>query len=220
MRRISSVFLAALFLLSSYPVVSAEDTPQGSAGESAAMVTAIEVRGNKAISTNTIISKMRTRVGIPYQATVVSDDLKRLYLLNFFSDIKIDSEPYNEGVKVIITVTERPLIASITFSGINRITLKDEKLKLQLKSREGQYLDYPTLAEDAGTLKKMYEKMGFNTAVVNYNLDTDPETNKVKVNFSVVEGGRVRIKQILTEGNKAFTRARILKLLKTKSAWL
>ena len=37
-------------------------------------ITAIEVKGNKAISTNTIISKMKTRVGIPYQENIVSDD--------------------------------------------------------------------------------------------------------------------------------------------------
>ena len=47
----------------------------------------------------------------------------------------------------------------LTFSGISRITMKDEKLKAQLKSREGQYLDYPSLAEDVRILGKMYEKM-------------------------------------------------------------
>ena len=228
MRKILFTLGLFLFVLISPFVLFADDTqkPQAASSSSAAakeqpqkLVTAVEVKGNKAISTNTIISKMKTRVGSPYQENVISDDLKRLYLLNFFSDIKIDSESYKDGLKVIITVTERPIIEKITFSGIVRITMKDEKLKEQLKSREGQYLDYPTLSEDVRILKKMYEKMGYNAAIIDYKLDTSPETNKVKIDFNVSEGKRVRIKDIIIEGNKAFTQARILKLLKTKRAW-
>ena len=228
MRKILFTLGLFLFVLISPFVLFADDTqkPQAASSPSAAakeqpqkIVTAVEIKGNKAISTNTIISKMKTRVGSPYQENVISDDLKRLYLLNFFSDIKIDSESYKDGLKVIITVTERPIIEKITFSGIVRITMKDEKLKEQLKSREGQYLDYPTLSEDVRILKKMYEKMGYNAAIIDYKLDTSPETNKVKIDFNVSEGKRVRIKDIIIEGNKAFTQARILKLLKTKRAW-
>lgn len=217
MRKTLLIILAAFFIFSFN--LFAEEAKTPAKEEPVKLVTALEVKGNKAISTNTIISKMKTRVGSPYQENVTSDDLKRLYLLNFFSDIKIDTESYNEGIKVIVTVTERPMIEKISFSGIQRITMKDEKLKLQLKSREGQYLDYPTLTEDVGVIKKMYEKMGFNAAQIDYKIVTNAETDKVNVNFNVVEGSRVRIKDIITEGNKAFTQGRILKLLKTKRAW-
>ncbi len=182
-------------------------------------ITAIEIRGNKAISSNVVISKMKSRVSSPYQETVVSDDLKRLYLLGYFSDIKIDTEDYNGGLKLIVTVTERPIINKINFTGINRVTLKDDKLKAMLKSKETQYLDYPTLAEDVKTLKKMYEKMGYSQAEVNYKVNVDPVTNKADILFSVVENKKIRIKDIIITGNKNFTSARILKLLKTKRAW-
>jgi len=228
MRKILFTLGLSFFVVISPFILFAEDTrkPQAETASSSTvkeqplkLVTAVEIKGNKAISTNTIISKMKTRIGSPYQENVISDDLKRLYLLNFFSDIKIDSESYKNGLKVIITVTERPIIEKITFSGILRITMKDEKLKEQLKSREGQYLDYPSLAADVRILEKMYEKMGYNAASIDYKLDINPETNKVKINFNVIEGKRVRIKDIIVTGNKEFTQARILKLLKTKRAW-
>lgn len=183
------------------------------------LITGIEVRGNKAISTNTIVSKMKSRIGSPYQENVVSDDLKRLYLLAFFSDIKIDTEDFKDGLKLIVTVVERSLIQAIKFFGISRITMKDEKLKLSLKSKESQYLDYPSLSEDARTLEKMYEKMGYNQATVTYDVDINKGTNKATVQFNVVENKKVRIKAVLVEGNKAFSSKRIIKLLKTKSAW-
>ncbi|MFA4842737.1 MAG: outer membrane protein assembly factor BamA [Candidatus Omnitrophota bacterium] len=182
-------------------------------------VTSIQVKGNKAISTNTILSKIKARVGQPYQENVISDDLKRLYLLGYFSDIKIDTEDYKDGIKIIFTVTERPLIEKITFSGMRRITMKDEKLKELLKSKEGQYLDYPNLAEDVKAIRKLYDKIGYSSADINYKVDLSKETNKAVVEFAVVEGGRVRVRDIIAEGNKVFRDGRILKLMKTKRAW-
>lgn len=190
-----------------------QDQPQ------AKLVTAIEVRGNKFISTTTIISKMKTRVGAAYQETVISDDLKRLYLLGFFSDVKIDTEPYKEGLKVIITVVERPIIEKITLSGIRRLRMREEKLKESLKSKETQYLDYPSLSEDIQTLKKLYDKIGYSQARIDYKVDINKETNKAKIEFSVTEEKRIRIKDILVEGNTAYPTRRILRLMKTKRAW-
>ncbi len=199
---------------------SSKQTPPASAQEKpASSVTAIEIKGNKSISSNTVISKIKTKVGSPYQETVASDDLKRLYLLGYFSDIKIDTEEYKNGLKVIIRVTERPVIEKITFSGIFRLTMREDKIKETLKSKETQYLDYPNLAEDAKSLKKLYEKTGYSQAEVTYKVDIAKDTGKVRIEFNVVEGKRVRIKDIFVEGNKNFSAGRILKLLKTKRGW-
>ena len=230
MRKSILAFLVVFFLLNSYVLVLAELSPVDSSEQKSATapetaaavlknVTAIEITGNKAISSNVIVSKMKTRVGSAYQENIISDDLKRLYLLGFFSDIKIDTQDYKNGLKIIITVAERPIIDKINFSGINLITIKDEKLKLQLKSKETQYLDYPSLAEDVRILKKMYEKMGYSQADISYKVNSDIQTNKANIVFTVVEGGKVRIKDIYIEGNQSFAKGRILKLLKTKRAW-
>ena len=199
--------------------VKSQEPSEAQTPESLTLVTGIDVNGNKNISTNTIVSKMKTRIGSPYQENVVSDDLKRLYLLGYFSDIKIDTQSYKDGVKIILTVAERPIIEKISFSGMYRLTMKDDKLKAMLKSKETQYLDYPNLSEDVRTLEKLYEKMGFSQAKISYKVDLNKETNKAKVEFSALEGKKVRIKDIVVEGNKAFSKKRILKLLKTKSAW-
>ena len=226
--------LTALFLLNSSSLAFAEENPQNQAAPAVSEttptapqaasavlknVTAIEITGNKSISSNVIVSKMKTRIGSAYQENIVSDDLKRLYLLGFFSDIKIDTQDYKAGLKILITVVERPIIEKISFSGTNLITMKDEKLKQQLKSRETQYLDYPSLAEDVRILKKMYEKMGYSQADISYKVDQNTQTNKANIVFTVVEGKKVRIKDILIEGNQNIPKGRILKLLKTKRAW-
>ncbi|MFA4888358.1 MAG: outer membrane protein assembly factor BamA [Candidatus Omnitrophota bacterium] len=228
--RIKSIALAAFLLFGLANFSFAQDEPQAAEGqtqiqqEAAAppaqkIVTAIEVKGNKAISTNVIISKMKSRIGSPYQESIVSDDLKRLYLLGFFSDIKIDSEAYKDGLKVIVSVEERPIIEKINFTGIERITIADEKIKEKLKSREGQYLDYPNLEEDVRMFKKMYEGMGFSSAQIKYDVSMNKETGKAIVLISVAENKKVRIKDITVEGNTSYPESRILRLLKTKKAW-
>ena len=229
MRRLILIFLTSVLLSIATSFIFAEENTQNQPQQNTAAssenvpvaknVTAIEVQGNKSISTNVIVSKMKTRIGSAYQENIISDDLKRLYLLGFFSDIKINTEEYNNGLKVILHVVERPIIEKISFSGINRITMKDEKLKQQLKSKETQYLDYPSLTEDVRILKKMYEKIGYSQADVAYKVDLNAETNKATINFSVIEGQKVRIKDIIVEGNKSFPSGRILKLLKIKRAW-
>ncbi|MBP7216639.1 MAG: outer membrane protein assembly factor BamA, partial [Candidatus Omnitrophica bacterium] len=190
------------------------------ASKPAKIITAVEITGNKSISTNTILSKMKARVGDPYLENVISDDLKRLYLLGFFSDINIDTQDYKDGLKVVVAVVERPIIEKVTFSGMTRITMKDEKLKGMLKTKEGQYLDYPNLTEDVQTLKGMYEKKGFGAVDIQYTVATDEATQKTTVQFVVQEGKRIRIKRITVAGNEHFSDKRIIKLMKTRPAWL
>ena len=199
---------------------SESPAPAAQAPEEAKTVTAIEIKGNKAISTNTIISKMKTHMGSVYNENIISDDLKRLYLLGFFSDIKMDTVPYKDGLKVIFTVVERPVIEKISFSGIARLTMKDEKIKQSLKSKETQYLDYPSLAEDVRALKKLYEKIGYGQADVSYQVSLNKDNNKANVQFNVVEGRKITVKKIFVQGNKNFKTGRILGLLKTKQRWL
>ncbi|MDD4954116.1 MAG: outer membrane protein assembly factor BamA, partial [Candidatus Omnitrophica bacterium] len=143
-----------------------------------------------------------------------------LYLLGFFSDIKIDTEDYKEGIKLVIKVEERPIIEAISFTGMKRLNMADEKIKEQLKSKEKQYLDYPALAEDVRVLKKMYEKIGYSKVLIEHKVDIVKATNKAKIEFAVTEGRKVRIKNILVEGNTAFRDGRILKLMKNKRGWL
>jgi len=220
MQKRLSVFLL-LFLIFGVSLLSFAQEPSSPASQeqSQKLVTAIEIKGNKSISSNAVISKMKTRIGAPYQENVISDDLKRLYLLGFFSDIKIDTTDYRDGLKVTIAVAERPIIEKIIFSGIRRITLKDEKIKEMLKSKETQYLDYPSLAEDVQTLKKLYEKKGFGQVQIVHEVTVDPATNKAKVLFNVDEGKKIKIRRIFIEGNAYYPDKRILKIMKTKRAW-
>ena len=214
------VFLLVLLLtLGFFYCFTLPSQAQDKSGEGK-LVTAIEIEGNRSISRTTILSKMKTQIGSIYSENIINDDLKRLYILGYFSDIDIKTEDYKEGLKIIISVVERPLIKEINFIGFRHLYLKEEKLEDLVKSKPAQYLDYPTLNEDCSSLRKKYIKKGFSDSKIEYKVDIDQETNQAVVDFIAQEGRRIRIRRIYVEGNKHFPDRRILKIIKTKRAWL
>src|SRR3989338_6021643 len=137
-------------------------------------VTAIEVKGNHFISTRVILSKIKTRAQADYSTNIISDDIKRLNDLGYFSDIKIDTEDFEGGLKVIIIVTEKNLIGKIIFEGYFSRVIREEKLRETIKSKEGQYLDEVQLREDLNTIKDLCVKKGYSQAEISHKTEIDP----------------------------------------------
>ncbi|MCM8783120.1 MAG: outer membrane protein assembly factor BamA, partial [Candidatus Omnitrophica bacterium] len=220
MSRIFFILFLCIFNFIGFGFAQQEVTEESLLPESLPIIRAIEVKGNQSISTNTILSKIKSRVGHPYQENIISDDVKRLYLLGFFSDISVKTEELPDGVKLIIEVVERPLLEKISFEGMKRLYIKEEKLKEMLKSKEKEYLDHTKLKEDLDTLKGLYVKKGFTDTEVEYVLDLNKEKNTAKVTFMIKEAKRLKIKNIDITGNNTYPDKRLLKLMKTKRAWL
>lgn len=183
-------------------------------------VAAIEVKGNKSISTSVILSKIKTRVGMDYSTNIISDDIKRINELGYFSDIKIDTQDFEGGLKVFIIVVEKSLIGKITFNGRFTRIFRENKLKEALKLKEGQYLDEAVLKEDVATLKDMFIKKGYSQVETRYKEELDTKLNRVNLDFTIEPGKRIRVKRIDFRGNKGFSMKRLLKLIKSRKAAL
>lgn len=191
-----------------------EQAPDSPAG--AKKVTAIEVRGNKSVSAMVILSKIKTRVGLDYSTNIISDDMKRLNELGYFSDIKIDTEDFEGGLKVFIIVEEKPLIEKIVFAGRFKRIIREEKLRESIKLKEGQYLDEVQLREDLAVIKDLCVKKGYAQAQVDSKGELSPETNKATLTITIEPARRIRIKKIEIYGNKNFKTKRLLKIIKSR----
>ncbi|MDP3766416.1 MAG: POTRA domain-containing protein, partial [Dehalococcoidia bacterium] len=84
-------------------------------------VVAVEVRGANAIATETILAKVQTKPGGPYSESAVSEDIRRLFALGYFTDVRADVEELPEGLKLSFVVLEKPSVASVEFRGNRRI---------------------------------------------------------------------------------------------------
>ena len=179
------------------------------------IIKAVDIQGIKSISITAVLAKIKTRVGEPYRQNVISDDLKRLYNTGFFSDVSVDRQDYEGGVKVIIFLVEKPIIDQITFSKTRHI--KQTAILSKIKTKKGKFLDNKTLKEDVDTIKELYAKKGLTTVEVEAEPTIDQQTNKAKLHFIIKEGGRVQIKKINVFGNKAYREKRIIRLIKTRA---
>jgi len=177
----------------------------------------VKVKGNKAISTPTILSKIKTQPGSVFSQEVVNDDIKRLYALGFFTDVAIDAEDTEKGVEVTVIIEEKPVIKEIVFEGNKKMS--EGRLKKVMKIKAGDMLNFSKLSEDMSELKSFYERNGFPQISVKYELEKD-ELNQVTLKILVKESARIRIKKVYVEGNKAIKATEIRALMETRPAWL
>lgn len=196
-------------------LISVEPTAQeGYLAQEEKIVTALDIRGNKTIATSLVLSKIKLRVSQAYSANIVRDDIKRLYSTGYFADIKVDLDDFADGVKVIFSLKEKPLIEKVTFSGLRSISR--EKTRGIINTKEGQYLDYPKLYQDIKEIKILHEKKGFANVGVDYKVNLNESQEKAEVAFIINEGKIIRVRKITILGAVSFKEKRILKLMKTK----
>ena len=182
-------------------------------------VVAVEVRGAKTVSEETVLAKVQTKPGAPYHEAALSEDIRRIFALGYFTDVRTETEPAQGGVRVAFLVTEKPTIAVVEVKG-NRVMPTKRFVELS-GVKAGQLYDARLLKEGTDKLKAEYARKGRPNAEVLSQVSVDEAKNAATVHWLVEEGPRVRVQQILVEGNEAFPDRRIRRLLKTKlRRWL
>ena len=194
------------------------NTSSGAQTHEGEKVITIRVKGNQAISTATILSKVKTQPGGKLEQEVINDDIKRLYALGYFTDVAIDVEEYEEGIMITIILEEKPVIKEITFEGNKKI--RTPRLKKTMQVKEGDMLNFTKLAADITEIRSLYERNGFNKANVKYEIEKDKDLNQASIKIIVNESQRLRIKRVYVEGNENVKTNKITVLMKTKPAWL
>ncbi len=180
-------------------------------------IVAIEIRGNHRIETATIRSRLKTKEGTPLSADLIRDDIKSLYQLGFFLDVRVDSEPAEGGLKVIYIVAERPYISDIGFVG--NAEIMTDKLKEKVTIKPKSFLDDVQVKENAEHLRQYYDEEGYYNTIVIPVLRM--QGDKVALTYYIKEGAKATVKKIQFEGNKAFQPKKLMKNIDTQeySVW-
>jgi outer membrane protein insertion porin family len=168
----------------------------------------IRVEGIQRTDAGTVFSYLPIRVGetlTPDKATVA---VKTLYATGFFKDVQLDAD----GDVLVISLLERPAIASIDVSGSKEF----EKKKLLEIFRsggltEGRIFDQAMLERAKQDLKNQYIARG--KYAVDVQASVNPlERNRVSVSFTIREGQVAKIRSMNIVGNKAFRDKDLLEL--------
>ncbi len=188
--------------------------PEAAAAEGE-RVAGVTVRGNKRIESSAIRARITTREGDVFDAGRVAADVRALYELGFFSDVRVLSEEAEDGRLLVFEVRENAVVRQVTISGNDSVPSDEIRDKLTLTT--GSTLDYPLLFENKERIETIYRAQGFYLAKVTYTIESMPG-DAVSIDFEVNEGDKLRLRRIVFEGNEAFTDEELVDGLDTK-AW-
>ena len=89
--------------------------PAGLAAES--QVVFVGVRGNVQVIESYILSAVETKAGEPLNRDTLQKDIEAIYNQGFFSFVDVDLSSKPEGVSVVYSVRENPVVEKISFTG-------------------------------------------------------------------------------------------------------
>ncbi|MFC1624002.1 outer membrane protein assembly factor BamA [Candidatus Omnitrophota bacterium] len=176
----------------------------------------VDIRNNKTVSSAKILSRLKTKRGDVFLEKVVNEDVKRLYLMGFFSDVSVSMEKLEDEVGVIFVVTEKLPLGSFKFVG-NRI-YREKKLLTVIKSKLNEFADERSLKKDAQEIEDLYKHAGYSWVEVDYSIDIDEAANQAMAVFTVKEGPRAVVRKIDIIGNTAFSDKRLRKIIKSRTS--
>ncbi len=177
------------------------------------VVTAIEVKGVKRIEEGSVKAKISQKIGEPLSNERTSDDIKSIFKMGYFDDVKVNMEPFEGGLKLIYIVEEKPTIIKVDFQGNKEYD--DSKLKEKITLTAGAISDITLINDNAVKLRVFYEDEGYYLAKVVPVLRKAGKS-EVVVTFQIDEGEKVKIRDIRIEGNKAISAGKIKAAMKTK----
>lgn len=183
----------------------------------AAVVSRIDVRGNKRVDASTIRGAIGIKPGKSFTNADIDQAVKSLFNMGLFSDVGIRQA----GGTLIVTVSEFSVVNNVLFQGNKKI--KDANLAQVVGLKARSPFDPAQLETDREAIVQAYRNVGRSDAVVTART-VDLGQGRVNVVYEINEGGRTKIANIDFVGNEAFGGRRLRDVISTKStnplSWL
>lgn len=161
----------------------------------------IRIEGLQRIESGTVFASLPFRIGDTYSDESGAAAIRALFALGLFKDIRLDAQ----GDVLVVIVEERPSISEVEWVGLKEFD-KDVLVKAlkEVGISEGRPFDKALADKAEQELKRQYITRSLYGAQVLTTV-TPVERNRVKLTFTVTEGGPSKIKDIQITGNQAFS---------------
>ena len=161
----------------------------------------IRIEGLQRIESGTVFASLPFRIGDTYSDESGAAAIRALFALGLFKDIRLDAQ----GDVLVVIVEERPSISEVEWVGLKEFD-KDVLIKAlkEVGIAEGRPFDKALADKAEQELKRQYITRSLYGAQVLTTV-TPVERNRVKLTFTVTEGGPSKIKEIQITGNQAFS---------------
>jgi outer membrane protein insertion porin family len=174
------------------------------------IIAKVLIEGNVAIEESAIRAQIKSKEGGLFSPQTAREDLKSVYQLGYFQDVRAERRDWDRGKAVVFIVEEKPVIKAIQFSGNKALKTSELQEAIDLKPRT--VLNLNALKENINKILQKYREEAYYAAVVEYELET-PKKGEVIVHFKIQENKKIRIQTIRFSGNLHFSDEQLKKLL-------
>jgi len=194
--------------------VRAEETPWLELIDEEPDVHEIIIDGLIRVDGANVREKIYTQTGRPLDRSRVSEDVKRVFEMTFFEDVKVFQRPHAAGgISLRFVVTERPTITAIEYELDGTAVDRDDIVKVvDVKVRD--ILDESRLRTNVNKISELYVEDGHFLADASYRLER--RADGVRVTFVVHQGESVEVRRVDIVGNVEVPSEEIKAILGTR----
>ncbi len=197
---ISAAVLALSFLLAAVPSLAAFQ------------VVAIKVEGNRRVGPDAIRQAMSTKAGGEFDLARIREDVKAVYRMGYFTDVRFDTEEVPGGYVLTVIVKEKPIVSSVRIEGNKEVESSDIRQAVDLKERS--LFKEEQVRDSTRKIVDLYRNKGYFDADVASKVEEEPD-GSIRVSFLVKEGEKRKIMKIRITGNHYLTAKQIRKVMET-----
>lgn len=180
----------------------------------------IKVEGTKYLDKDVLISISGLRVGqtIGIPSDITAKAIKNLWDQKLFTDVSLSIEKkIGNTVFLLLKLEELPRISKYTIDGASNSAVEDLRKKISLRS--GSIFTESDKLNAIKKVKDYYIDKGFYSVKVDVETTEDKvATNSIVVNIKIDKGSKVRINQIVVQGNENEKSSRIKGQMKNTKA--
>jgi outer membrane protein insertion porin family len=158
-----------------------------------------------------------SKAGQPLDQDKVRQDLRALWKLGFFDDIRVEAEidPAGDGDGIILTYVfaERPKVRKVLIEGAHSLDLEDINKVIDLK--RDAILDVTKIKKNVDKVRDLYVSKGYYLASVDYQVRPVNE-GEVDVWLVIDEQSKVEIRRVGFVGNVNITSAELKSVMQTQ----
>ena len=185
---------------------AAVGTAAAQPGQRPILIRDLVVEGHRRVQEAVILGRIQSKPGSTFSPTQISEDVRAVFGLGFFDDVRTRVEDFEGGVKLTFEVVERPFIRDVEFSGNRRISTDTLREKIDLKL--GVVYNPVEVQRARERLKDHYEEEGYFEVQITPEAESFPDGD-VKVVFVIAEGRRITIDKIVIDGNKGLSDSKV-----------
>jgi outer membrane protein insertion porin family len=174
----------------------------------------VVMRGLARVTAAEAVSQTGLLRGQELSVPVIQRAVRRLYESGHFEEVTATCEVItSESARLVFTMTERPVLASVNVFGTDRVSERSVNDRIDLFIRRP--VDPALVTRAVTRIDSLYEASGY------YLTQIRPDTvwvdsASIALTFRIDEGRRLAISQLLIDGNAFATDKEIVKVLKTK----